>query len=233
MGVQWRKVGAAFSTEIWPVWFCAIGLLTSCVLSYLLSGDLATQFRYAGVFLEVFGFALVAFGIGKTRKQFGHPGLWRDIISWFKSVALAVHSPEPIDLKIASANMQHTVPSIQWRSEGIVGPPGLEHRVKVVEQELEHLTAETRESVRRLESDLANVVESLFLERDLRQSEHDRVASRLEQFAVGGLRYEIVGLVWLFLGTIASNLPEECARIFGPWASLLSFVVTIVLVVIP
>ena len=46
------------------------------------------------------------------------------------------------------------------------------------------------------------------------QAADAKVEGQLEDMATGGLHLETVGLVWLFLSMICTNLPEEIAWVF-------------------
>jgi hypothetical protein len=48
-------------------------------------------------------------------------------------------------------------------------------------------------------------------ESDERRKADEMLSEKLKQLAVGGLNLEVIGLVWLLLGTVGTSIPEEVA----------------------
>ena len=64
------------------------------------------------------------------------------------------------------------------------------------------------------------VVETASLGEELRSERHDREAAgealqrQLEEFAVGGLQLETVGLMWIFIGIILTTISVEIDKLY-------------------
>lgn len=162
---------------------------------------------------------MVLVGIEKTRKQFGQPSTLALIRSWGQLVASAFKGPESHTLKIDGATLRTSAGDVSV----IIGVPKdapLERRIDVLEQNLANLRAEVKKNVQQLSTRIVEVNETVKAQQQQWELEHRKTSGQIQQFAVGGLRYEIVGLAWLLFGTLFSNLPEECARMFGPLAAI-------------
>ena len=84
---------------------------------------------------------------------------------------------------------------------------------------LEHRTLELQDSLRKLEDTLRKEVnertQAITEERKSRELATQDLQRQVREAAVGGLRLETVGLVWLFSGLALSTWSEEAARLAG------------------
>lgn len=216
MSVQWRELGLAFTTKAWPVWLVMFGFILSWALAYfsafLITPNLSTQVRYAGVFLETLGFILVAIGIRGTRKLFDRPSFAANLAQWFKAV-ISAFKPQHKSVITGTARFNLRAPSVEIT--GTVRSTTLEGRVEVLERAVESLGKTIREEAQRQKTEVSKLETAIKEEKDQRVSAIAVESRKTEQLAVGGLQYEIVGLVWVLVGTLGSNMPDEIAKIVG------------------
>lgn len=218
MIVRWSQFRRAAS-EADALWLFMGGLISSAIISYLFTlvfkrPDLATGLRYAGVVLECLGFGLVVLGLEKTRQEFGQPSTLALIKSWLKLFASAFKKPETQTIEVHSAGHAHISGDVTLIQSAPKDAP-LEKRLEVLELNLSSLREDTEKKVTRLSDRLSEVNQTVMSQREQWEREHQSTRRQIEQFALGGSRYEIVGVIWFFWGTVFSNLPEECARMFG------------------
>jgi hypothetical protein len=201
--------------EAWPVWLLIAGLGVSWLAGYFLASfwcpSLETQVRYAGVMFDFLGFGLVAYGINRTLKRFGRPSPLTGIAEWFRLLASAFTKPQHPSIITGTGRFNLANPV--WTATGTVGATSLEGRVAILERTLQSFQQETRESTRRLDASLAEVGKSIEAERDQRTAAINSTSRQIEELAVGGLQLEIVGLIWLLLGTLLTNIPAEISRL--------------------
>jgi hypothetical protein len=220
MIVRWYQLRRA-AVEADAFWLFIAGIFLSAPISYFVTvlfrrSDLATQFRYAGVLLECFGFGMVVLGLEKTRQEFGQPSTLALIKSWVKLFASAFRKPETQTIKVDSAGHLHTSTGDVTVILNAPQDAPLEKRLDVLEQNLGRLREDTEKKVARINDRVSEVNQRVISHKEQWEREQESTRRQIEQFAVGSSRYEIVGVVWFFLGTVFSNLPEECALIFGP-----------------
>ena len=226
MIVRWYQLRRA-AVEADAFWVFIAGVFLSAPVSYLFTlffrrSDLATQFRYAGVLLECFGFGMVVLGLEKTRQEFGQPSTLALIKSWIKLFASAFRKPETQTIKVDAAGHFHTSTGEVTVILSAPKDAPLEKRLDVLEQNLSRLREDTENKVARLNGRVSEVNQTVMAHKEQWEREQQSTRRQIEQFAVGGSRYEIVGVIWFFLGTVFSNLPEECALIFGSVLAIVS-----------
>lgn len=56
------------------------------------------------------------------------------------------------------------------------------------------------------------MTEAIKAERLAREADRAHLATRLDQFAVGGLHIEWMGIGWLVVGLVLSNIPAEITK---------------------
>jgi hypothetical protein len=220
MKVRWYQLRRA-AVEADAVWVFITGIFLSAPVSYLFillfrRPDLATQFRYAGVLLECFGFGMVVLGLEKTRQEFGQRSTLALIKSWVSLFASAFRKPETQIIKVDAAGHLHLSTGDVTAIQSPPKDAPLEKRVEVLEHNLSTLREDTEKKAARLSDQLSEVNQTVMAHKEEWHREHQSTRRQIEQFAVGSSRYEIVGVAWFLFGTLFSNLPEECARIFGP-----------------
>lgn len=200
-------------TVLWvakPAWIFVIGTVIAIAVARLVTVEAADRVKYASGILQVFGLVPVVWGLSSLRQSFGHPSIQRTVADWFRSVGgLFVRRDTVFAVGGGAIEIKG---GGRARSRVIAGPnTTLEQRVAILEQALNGLEAEQDAASaehRKLVTDLRADFET---ERVARKQDHHRVETRLEAFALGGLGMEIVGLLWILLGTLLNAVPLRWA----------------------
>jgi len=219
MRIKWRDLGLAFTSKTSAVWLLGFGFIISWFVGYLFAfltvPYLSTQVRYAGVSLETLGFVLVAIGIRETRKLFERPSLMANLAEWSRFVVNAFRSQQHSSMASVTGRLNLTLPALEWKGTGTVRESTLQDRVEILERGLQSLRDVVRENLQRQDNRLTEIDSAVRDEKSERVSAIANASYKVEQLAVGGLQYEIVGLIWVVVGTLASNLPDEVAKLIS------------------
>lgn len=199
-------------------------LVLGSVFAYL-AGSLHSrpegEIRLTAGILELMGIGCVVFGISDVRRQFKLKPLpsevrgellkfFADIIARLRRfLGLRQDAIAPVTGLVA-----HAVLSVSARGRGKVRPgpqASLEERV----QSLEQIVDGMQDAVWRIEDDLlhetAEREKVLAGERVSREAADKELEHEIHQYAVGGIRLEIVGLLWLALGVSLATWAAELA----------------------
>lgn len=191
----------------WLLWF-GIGLIAAAMAISLRFAPLAEDgLRYAGVFLELAGILTVVIGILDKRAAFNRPGFWVLLKQWVAQFP---------SFRSRSANVSGSAAitaSGSIVSGHLTTRPGpgasLESRVIALESQLlslqEHTNTIQQEAQERDQRLNARVDE----ESERRASEIQKLFKKFEEFGADNLHLETVGILWLVVGLITSNLPRE------------------------
>lgn len=187
-------------------------IIFACVLECPFGFEREAQIRYAGMFLELCGLALVASGIRATRQQFGEPAVRESLKRWILRNPLRTH-PVPrarlSGLHLAVTGQPPLDPDLPLS----VGPePSLEDRIRALEVNLQHVNARLTQTERTSKEAIASLHRISNEERDKRLAADEQIYMVLRNLSVDGLKFETVGVVWLFIGIIFSSASSELSR---------------------
>jgi hypothetical protein len=201
-----------------PAWVAACGL--GAAFGFALwrhpPVGLSTALREAGVGLELFGLGLVAYGLRDIRRQFGRPSALASAREWVERSVVALGPPQPIVLSAKGAALA-TSGGSAILDFGTSKDAPLERRVEILERRLDVYRDEMRGSANELKQKVGDVSRRLDAQAQEQREASKQLEDRLEQSAVGGLHLEVVGLVWLFVGTVCSGLGDEVAWLVSRW----------------
>jgi hypothetical protein len=168
----------------------------------------AAALREAGTLLQLFGLGLVAYGLSDMRRKFGRPSVVTAATQWWRRLRTAMGPAQPITFSGQAGGV--AIVSGRAVMDVRAGPnSSLERRVEILEQRLDILAREARDAQERLDRRLDEVSKRSEAESRAHADAVERLRVQLEDMAVGGLHFEMAGLVWLLFGTITSSLPEE------------------------
>lgn len=199
---------------------CALGLALPFVLVGILIDDPEARVRSLGGILQVLGLLGLAVGIRDLRKQFKLPSIPSELatearttlattVGWLRKV---FRRPKRQDYTLKAEGFGVTVTPGVGRFSARSGPgTALPDRVSRLEQNfdaLERIVLETEEELAR-EGEVRK--QAMASEAAERQSADALLGERVESFAVGGIRLEIVGWIWLFVGTLLATWAPEIA----------------------
>lgn len=208
-----RHVFVRALIEARPVGLAVGGVIFAAALGLWLSANLSAGVRYAGTMLQIFGLATVAIGLNEIRKCFGQPSLLERFTAWFRQLATAFRRPTPISVNVHEDAMAITGSDVRLEVNPGADAP-LDRRVALLEENLKRLRNEVDAKEKKIMGELSTLTGVIDEERRSRETEARRISSQLEEFAVGGLHLEIIGLVWLFLGVLGTSIPDEIAALW-------------------
>jgi hypothetical protein len=213
--VLWALIRSA-----WPTWvgvggfFLAIGL--GWWLAWLLPSlsPTAARIRNAGMVLQLLGVSMVAAGLSKVRREFGRPSLLDRVGTWCKGFAPLFRWPRTVSVSVPVLTAGSTALTGKARVRGHAGPNApIQHRLSTLEANVDLLQQEINDEVRELREALVILKEHADRENSERRSAHEELRGKVEEFAVGGLSLETLGVVWLWLGVIGTSIPDELASL--------------------
>jgi hypothetical protein len=196
------------------------GVIVAMGLAFLFSTNASAAVRYAGTTLQIFGLCTVAIGLSQIRRIFGRQSLLEKATAWFRQLAAAFRRPMPITATMSADAMAINDADLRLEVNAAPGAP-LERRVALLEENLKHLRSEVDAKEKKIMKDLSLLTSVVAEERRTRETEARRISSQLEEFAVGGLHLESIGLAWLFLGVVGASIPDEIAAL---WQAFLKVV---------
>jgi hypothetical protein len=180
-----------------------LGVPVSLSLSYLVfapRGEVVVAF--AGVLLQWFGLAFVAWGILGRRKDFGR--LWfRRLVGAWKPRNITLNAgPGVITLSGSAIGM------------GVaVGPnPTIEEQLHVLNVRIDVLQREVKANAAAAAQADEEVRQHVARESKERAAAINDVRVRFEKFAVKDIHLEGIGLFWLFVGVLLTSVPGEVAK---------------------
>lgn len=190
--------------------------LAGLVVAFMFGGVYADgpeqRANHAGNFLQLLGVAQVAYGIDRTRRQFGGQGVLASVKDWALRAAKDLFGRR----ESRTAAVTATVGSLSFAGEVVavlIAAPGssLDHRVEVLEQRVNSIDTRINSIADGLRKDLGVLREELRRERMERQRVLGQVEARVADLAVGGLELEIVGLGWVLVGIVLTGWPSVLA----------------------
>jgi hypothetical protein len=190
------------------------GFVVAAVIGRGAGATAEEAFQYAGTSLELLGIGLVAFGLDQTRAAFGKPTLTARALQWGTRVVASLRRRNIVTVVGAGGFAIGGSAAAAFIS-GTLGDWSVEGRLAALEQDLRRLREEVTSAREAMRTEVAGVRSSL---ETVAQQGRVRLASieqRLDEFAVGGLVLEWIGLWWLLAGTVSANLSAELARWTG------------------
>jgi hypothetical protein len=192
------------------VWF---GILSATVLTLLFRYTLADHeraFQYAGLTLQLLGIGAVARGISQKLASFGKTDLRAWFVDWGRQFLGIFRRPIG-----GSAVLRSGTGSVTGRGM-VVGvgrrkPSSWEEWVEFLQSEISRLDGAIKACKDALEKERQERIEA---DEKNRQGLEEKIAQAralAEKAMVGSFRDEIVGVIWLALGTVGATIPKEIA----------------------
>jgi hypothetical protein len=146
------------------------------------------------------GLVVVGVGIEDTRRRFERQTLFQAIKVWFARLRNAWRLPP-----VTGSGAVTVTPGTA--AIGLVGhaptvTTNTEQRLSALEKAVDELQKRVSESVGKLTETLDNIRSELVAEVAARQRGDAEVRSLVEDQSAGGLHWEVIGLVWLVVGTL-------------------------------
>jgi hypothetical protein len=178
-----------------------------------------TFLRTMGGVLQFLGVGSVAWGISEIRRSFGLRSTTAEIMAYWLGLARATGqrlvrlfrrrpSPTIVGAGAASASWVSTRGRARVRS----GPQAtIEQRVAQLERNVDGIEDRLDRTEDDLQRETEQRVQAITSERQAREAENKDIKQQLETFALGGLRLQTVGLVWLIAGITLATWSKELA----------------------
>lgn len=194
--------------QSWEFGVFVLGFVVSAAVAVVATKDPADRVRYFGTVLQIGGIALIAYGLRDLRREFNRPGVFSAMWARVVAIGKSVRPQKTVILTgVGAIGLAGTVATAYSRVGGTVDQrlDGLEREIDAIRKQ-----ADERESqmVRRIDE----VRSALWQESQARKDAHAEITKRLDDFAVGGLHLEVIGLWWLLVATLATCIPEEIAK---------------------
>ncbi len=167
--------------------------------------DLLSVLRAAAVPLQIFGAIEVWLGMRQLLEEFGIPQPGQRIRDWGRQLLAAFRAPVPVVLTPGPGRMSWG--GLQGTLTIKPAPPTtLEERVRQLEEALRTLRSEYEAKVLQLGADLSRLKDELQRERNERLDGDANVRGLVKRVSVGGVDKQLIGLLWVIIGTILSGL---------------------------
>jgi hypothetical protein len=206
-----RRFGGVLFGHGRPFWVLVGGLFLAYVLPLQFTSDPEDLNRYAGTILQLCGLVLVAKGISDTRQLFGKPTLREQIKDWATALVASLKAPQPINITAAHIGTGALI--VGGSLVTVKTGRSLDARVAELERRLDEMQKAVDELRHGLQKEAAERREELAREIAVVRAEIEKERRRMENYAAGGLSFEVAGLIWLLVGTAAGSLPGELAFI--------------------
>lgn len=199
----------------WPAWVAITGVVLACGVGWCLPWPGDNRVSVAGMLLQLLGIATVAVGLSQARRQFGRPSVKEQLIAWVRRAAL-VFAPSKSVVGVVTSSLGSVTITGTATVRGTLAPGvSLERRVEALEQNLRALQTQVDKNAEDLRAQGAHLKAELEREaRERREQDHHTVRM-IEEFAVGGLHLEGIGLFWLSLGVVGTSMAGRIASWLG------------------
>lgn len=206
----------------WHIAFLLVGLLAA----YLVGHPLRTReasIRTVGGILQVLGILSVALGISQLRRSFGLKGTVAEIIEELLHLAKTAvqrvaqmlgRRPAVINVTGAAAL---GLSSVRARAKVRSGPnASVDDRIALLERLIDTLEDGLSTLQDTIDREREQFNKALDAEKHAREDGFKALEDRVTSLAVGGIRLQTVGLVWLLLGVLLATWSQELASIRWP-----------------
>lgn len=177
---------------------------------FVLSGPAELRVRIFGITLQLSGIGTTVYAIHKKGVLFKFPKPFAWVAAriaqfppWRKNVSVI---PGPALLRLASF-----APTVQVTP---VSLPSLEERVAALEKTFIETDVLLQEMRRYLDKEVGRLQGAIESEGQERRSDSEEIREHIRAAVAGDLYWDLVGIGWLFLGTVCSTFSPEISRIF-------------------
>lgn len=200
--------GDSFTRKVWITLLAiaAAFFLGWCVTWPLSEPGWEPRLRLTGLILQLLGIGTVAKGLHDTRKRFERRGLWE---SWRASRKR--FPPFKADYSYVGSGSVRLAGVGALTGFGTVS--ATTDRIGALERQVEQHDALIRGLQGRIEQESRERKTALDSERSERLVQDEVTRKKLEDEAAGGLHLEVMGVVWLFAGTVLATAPTEILKL--------------------
>lgn len=210
MKILWKFIIDSFVwvfCKAWPIWFLFAFIVPPFFIVYMSLENSDRYLNYYGLILELLGSGTVVLGLMGRWKLFGLPDffkeLWNQRPRWNQKPHHATHAGT------GGAVFGGSSESSGWH------PPqpdsSIEVRLTLLEENVKRFYDRFNNMDKKLKQEERRVNDALNLERQTREKSNKEFKTTLHELGAGGLKIEVFGIYWLFLGMIFSTIPQETA----------------------
>jgi hypothetical protein len=213
---------SAYRNWSWHIAFLLAGLLAAYLVGHVLRTREAS-IRTAGGVLQVLGILSVALGISQLRRSFGLKGTVAEVIAELLHLAKTavervaqLFGRRPAAISVVGGDAL-AFASARARVKVRSGPnASVDDRITLLEGLIDALENALSTLQDTIDRDREQLNKTLDAERHAREEGFKALEDRITSLAVGGIRLQTVGLVWLFLGVLLATWSQELASIRWP-----------------
>ena len=188
------------------LWLALSGVFAAWLIPTYLSKTPETQILWAGLTLQVAGLFSVAWGLMIVRKLFGRPTIFQMIAGWWRRVKWISNPPSPHVLEVQGA-VAETYAGTASLSLGWSDDWPDDRKLNWLRGRYDDLQRKLDATAKTLRKSDETLDEKISSERQERIAKTGEIDQKLEGLAVGGLRLEFVGVVWLLFGVVLTAIP--------------------------
>jgi hypothetical protein len=209
---QWVAALVHWLVDAWRVGVPLLAILLVSVIAISLPLKLAEAvLRYCGLAFELLGILTIVSGLRDKRRLFDRPSLLQTIRAWLSRRPRWGARPGTILMAgTASVSLSAGIARLSVR-RGASADASIEARLAAIEANLETLRTEQGQIARDLEEATRKANETVAAERRARESALTAIRVQLERLGAEGIHVEMMGVVWLVLGTVLATVPGEIA----------------------
>lgn len=208
-----------------PTWqeeisYAILGFAAAVIVALITSGEKGVRFG-GGLLLLLGGYAVLK-GFWNLREDFGLPLARTEIHRELTATATQIRrdirrllrlSPKPVVINAAAGGTFSIGGSAGGRvTTGFDKMRSLEDRINTLEERHQQLEAALGQTEDRVVAMIHSVEAGLKAERSDREAARQSVLDRMEAVMTRGLRFQIIGLVWLLSGTVLTTLASELGK---------------------
>jgi hypothetical protein len=184
-------------------------LVLGFVVSLLINqGNLRDTILFSGILFQLAGLGTVVKGLLEARKLFKKRLLrlsMRQWIYWFLSGTRTYSG----SVNLTACGIFTAAPEL-GSPQLSTGKPSLEDRIKNLETRLDQIQKNNAAEIDALKEKIGHVATA---EQATREQQVNDLDERLEAAVIGGIRLEVAGVAYLFLGIVMSSAPMELANL--------------------
>ncbi len=205
--LSWLRALVRWLADARVLWLCLSVVVVAISVVFWGPWNAERRVRLTGMVLQCCGVATVAWGVRKTRQLFGHASLTSRARAWLGQ--FPTRGPR---VYTATGSGGLTSGGAAVVAFGHVAPradASLEDRVAAVESDMRELSDRLFRTDHQLDTEVRERSAALAEERHARELEDQRLRTRLEMSATGGLQITAMGVVWLLLGVLLGAASRE------------------------
>jgi hypothetical protein len=211
--MNFKMLGRMLTVEATPAWL-ALGLPAFLFFALgFFTCNPSKTWLFLGLSLQFIGILLVAHSIAETGRRFGKPSVVRQIKLWAQNVLAAITGkPRTLQLSATMASARLAGSGRMTVKRGL-GQGTTEDRLLALERSF----SDHDQALERLELELGTtrtkLSDAIAHEGRTRVKDVAALKDLVEDHAAGGLTLDVVALVWLLVGTVASTIPDALPAI--------------------